>query len=345
MPIDATPFPGPDFEYADDSQTSSVRWRYRRVRFFSGLSRTVFAQSPIVFRDPAAAKVVDIVTLGELLGFNSERDTLVRHRMRLDKWKRHVQWTSTIFLVGFAAGIGFIGGYVATHYEMSLALLAILNFAVSFIASFMAGIIIARITALLVDRRYADSLCVMSIAYLLVELRRDQVLVASDSRGTLVRRIEDLARSIRLLSVRHRVGDIEVQSWLAEHCKRIEQDIRERQRWILMPTDRTLEDVRRYFGQLAPMFIHGMYGTFQWPAPDPALTAGTSSDKRVLKAVFTFVLPALALTFFLWKPPTAFTSTIGLALAVWLLVGVDSAMRLGIVANVVSMLKGMKELK
>lgn len=301
MPSDATPFPGPDFEYADDSQTRSVRWRYRQVRFFSGLSRTVFALSPIVFRDPAAAKVVDIVTLGELLGFDVERDALVR--------------------------------------------LAILNLVVSFIASFMAGIIVARITALLVDRRYADSLCVMSIAYLLVELRRDQVLVASDSRGTLIRRIEDLARSIRLLSVRHRVGDIEVQSWMAEHCKRIERDVRERQRWILMPTDRTLEDVRRYFGQLAPMFIHGMYGTFQWPAPDPALTPGGSSDKRWLKAAFTFILPALGVMFFLWKPPTAFANTIALALAVWLLVGIDAAMRLGIVANVVSMLKGIKELK
>jgi hypothetical protein len=234
---------------------------------------------------------------------------------------------------------------LVSYYKISLALLAIVNLVVSFIASFMAGIIITRITALLVDRRYADSLCVMSIAYLLVELRRDQVLVASDSRGTLIRRIEDLARSIRLLSVRHRVGDTEVQSWMAEHCKRIERDVRERQRWILMPTDRTLEDVRRYFGQLAPMFIHGMYGTFQWPAPDPALTPGGSSDKRWLKAAFTFILPTLGLMFFLWKPPTAFPNTIALALTVWLLVGIDAAMRLGIVANVVSMLKGMKELK
>ena len=72
----------------------------------------------------------------------------------------------------------------------------------SLLIAFIVTQTIRRITAALTSRKYADTLCILTAAYIVVELSRDTVLNNSDQRILLLDRLNDLAKNTLFLGRR-----------------------------------------------------------------------------------------------------------------------------------------------
>lgn len=213
---------------------------------------------------------------------------------------------------------------------------------------------IYKIIETLTIRKFADSVCALTVAYLIVELSRGDVLIDTEKRASLIARTNDLARNTLFLTSRFASRSSQEQEWSSKHFRYMERYIRERERWIITPMETTLADLRRDFHSLAEIYITGNYGKFDWSkVTSPPETITINRRQRLLKAVPRFVGVILPLIFFgilLWQHPQLEsiglgTNIIALIFIAWLLLAIDATLKLGIVAGVINLAKEIKNLK
>lgn len=210
-----------------------------------------------------------------------------------------------------------------------------------------------RLGSALTNKNFAESLCVMIAVYIVVDLSRDDILTDPRKKKTFLTRLDDLARVTLLLSSRYSSRNETNQQWINSHFRQLRQYILERARWAVAPTESTLSDLRQDFYRLASMYLEGSYGTFSWNAEPEPSQQSLPWKTRVFGSVPSFlgiIVPLVLMGLLLRKP--AYLQSVGvssnviaLILIAWLLLAVDSALKLGVVAGITNLAKEIKNLK
>lgn len=299
-------------------------------------------------------RLKSLPTLTELchtIGYSdkSAREIFSFHERRL--WRRGIVITVLLLILIAAALYLSINLFNLVLPHDSRDPFSILGAVITFITYFLLVGVFVRLAFIIADKHFADSLCLMTIVYLLIELQRTDILTRPDLRVDLRHRIDLLARNTLLLHLRFSSRNEVVQCWAHKHFKNMEVHIRERERWVIAPIEGTRSELERDFRSLFPIYLGGRYGDFQWSgsvAGDelPMLTW----KQRVVRAIpkATGLLLPIILLGVLLKSETQFgleTNVITPLLLAWILLTVDSILSLGIAANFTNLVKGIKELK
>jgi hypothetical protein len=210
-----------------------------------------------------------------------------------------------------------------------------------------------RLAVFLMDRVYADTVCVMQSISIVVELSRDDVLAHPGHRRSLLKRITHLARSTRFVALGFADTNSANQAWLADYFRRVELYIREREKWASVPVATTLNDLRHDFYQLAKIFTSSQYGDLPALSVTPeSIPVSPSRSQRVGSLALRFlgvVLPILILGVLFLDPSRLAAlgvqgTTLTLILIAWFLLAVDAVLRLGIVERLAGVAKALKDL-
>lgn len=119
---------------------------------------------------------------------------------------------------------------------------------------------VAKFSATIIDKCYADTLCVLMTIFLLLELSREDILLCSDRHESLSVKIDYLARLTLLLDPCFSSASGNTQLWSRKHFRQLELYMREREHRVIAPVSTTLSDLRKEFGALAMIYIRGNYG-------------------------------------------------------------------------------------
>jgi hypothetical protein len=214
---------------------------------------------------------------------------------------------------------------------------------------------ILRISSLMVDRSFAETLCVVTIINILLDISRDNVLKIPYNKRLLLRRIDYLARKTLLLTSRYLYTSATNRSWVYNHFRHMESFIRERERWVFAPDSTTLETLRDDFHRLLfEVYLGGNYGNFSWTEQTPASSQSHNIWKSQIQdfapRILGVLLPVLLLVLLLWNPTSLYfigldNNMLSLILISWFLLSLDAVLKLGIIASLVSIAKGIKDLK
>lgn len=215
----------------------------------------------------------------------------------------------------------------------------------------MLAMMFRRLTELLLDRHFAEAICATQTLYLLVELRREDVLARTDRRRDLVARLDELARAARLLGLQYGAGQPATRSRVQRHFREIARYVEERRVWAITPMETTLQDLTRDLRELAHIFITGTYGELGWgPEEVDHATSGWRSAVRTAGRAVALVAPFAGIAYLLPRPEVIQSlggtgNVVLLVMIAWALLSVDAVLRLGLVSGVVSLAKSIKELK
>jgi hypothetical protein len=190
---------------------------------------------------------------------------------------------------------------------------------------------------------------------LLIDLSRNDVLIRSDRKRILIRRIDYLDMTILLMPSVYASNNKTTQDWSRKHFKQMSFFIQERARWVIAPLDTTLTDLGRDFFELAAILIKGNYGEFSWQ--DPVEEQEISSlkwQRRIINGLPRFlglILPLILMGLYLLKP-TLFPfireggqTIVTYIFLAWLLLSNDASLKLGIVAGLTKLAKEIKGLE
>ena len=109
-----------------------------------------------------------------------------------------------------------------------------------------------------------ETLCIIQIINLNLELTRDDVIYRRDVKSMILFRMDYLARVTMLIPLHYSIGKPSNQKWIEQHFQNISYYIRERRRWLIAPNETTLDDLRRDFRKLAYYYLTGKYGAWEW---------------------------------------------------------------------------------
>jgi hypothetical protein len=248
-----------------------------------------------------------------------------------------------------------LGQIIAKMHFPILAFFILIFLVLIFIFSiFIIFGLIARISVILVDYHYAETLCVYAIVNLLIELNRDNVLFRSDHRKRAQKRLNVLAQNTLMLAARYKSNDDNTQAWYRIHVLHIERFIRDRERWLMAPQDNTLANLRQSFKDMSIIYILGTYGDFDWPVEEPTEEkTKQSAFSRIANSIVKIlglVLPILIFGFLSFRPDLLEqwdinTELISLILIAWFLISLDAILKLGIVDRLLTVAKEIRELK
>jgi hypothetical protein len=278
--------------------------------------------------------------------------------------RRYMRYYSFLSLIGLV--IYLVLGLIIAAVASTLLLTILTNrslsyFGVGTLFSLVALLLIFvayrtafRFSVFLMDRMYADTVCVLQSISIVVELSRDNVLSHPDRRRTLLKRMNHLSRCVRFLALSHSETSQANQMWLTEYFGKTELYIREREKLVVIPVATTLADLRRDFNQLAKVFSISQYGDLPSAAlvSQPQLPT-TTRAQRVMTVILRFLgimTPVLILGFLLLDPSRMSAlgpngTSLTLILVAWLLLAIDGVLHLGIVERVASVAKAMKDLQ
>lgn len=212
-------------------------------------------------------------------------------------------------------------------------------------------VLAGKIVTIVLDRRFADSLIILSSIYLVDDLNQDNDLGDPEYKRRILERLRILRRNTLLLSQTFTATNSESNQEAVIHLKSIETYIREREGWVITPKKNTLELLRKDFDKLAMVLISGQYGEFKTKTKhkinEVTPVALTFIDK-LLRVVF-FLFPYLILLILYIR--TEFitnlglnTTTVFLVGIAWILLTIDARLKLGFVERVAGMAKTIKEL-
>lgn len=209
--------------------------------------------------------------------------------------------------------------------------------------------------------KFTNNLCITNALFIIIELDRPEILINPRKRKKLLDRIRKLAVITLFLPQYYKHTGQASLDWLEEHFKNMSFHILERGRWAITPTELTLGDLRGDFYELAGMYITGRYGEFKSPSM-PSTSKSKSTWKTQLlitvSQLLSVAIPVILLIPSVYKnifdhsvDPKTVTfhgvdpKTVTLILISWLLISVDSILKLGIMKNFIDLWKGIKDSK
>ncbi|HYR11037.1 MAG TPA: hypothetical protein VEQ60_24870 [Longimicrobium sp.] len=317
---------------------------------------------PVARRGQKGDAITPLSIIGQAMGFGDERSQrLLQHHH--DRRLRRYRIINRMIMLVFVAMLLFSGEDLPVSWPgeggdrpgdaVTRGLVYALFLAGEYGFYFLLVGITLRLAQVLIDRYFAESLCATHAMYLLVELQHEDVLSRADRRIELVRRFDALARTTRLLALRYGPADPERRLRVQHHFREMAGYIAERRTWAVTPLASTLEDLKRDVRELVRIFTLGTYGEFRWVTetadPEPALR-GWKPLLRGIGKTAGLLAPTAAMMYLLGHPQQlqalGFSSeTVGMLLAAWVFLTLDSMFQFGVVSGLVGLARGIKELR
>jgi hypothetical protein len=208
----------------------------------------------------------------------------------------------------------------------------------------------------LLDKFYADSLCVQASLGVLVELARPQVLNNPSRKRFLLFYIGEVARYTSLLPLCFRSSSRLVYEKTQNHFRKIERFVREQERFAIMPESNSIKELQKNLLQLTHLFISGNYGEFEWQGEEEIAQPVVETPQTWYQRTLSFLGKTIGLgiplagLYFTFAKPSIFSglpidvNTVSLVALAWLFLSIDSVLQLGLTAKVVATAKEIKDL-
>lgn len=367
--------PPGNFKRKADEALKSRHWY---IRYLASFRLTMEILVGIFKGDSEKARVPNLVRFGEAVGFNdpNTRELLLYHQQRLNLHNRlkvilYFSLTLPAFplLLFISDQLPFIQKTLEssplTKVWTPLASETLLEVVIVILFTTLGGLILIviagtalRFSSVVTGRLFAETLCIETFMYLIVELSRDDVLTRSTRRKGLLIRINHLAQNTLLLSSRYASKDEINKNWLEKHFRHMERYIREREQWVIAPRETTLDDLRQdFYSLLANIYMTGDYGNFKWSSGDKETKPEVSKSSRLQylltklpRFLVGIVLPLVGLGLIVMGRGDLFTETHidpkiwTLIFITWFLLAIDAILKIGIVAGFTDVAKGLKDL-
>jgi hypothetical protein len=355
------------FEFVDEISPLAHPLLYFRQRFNSWTGNSP-VWSPIVYREHK--RTPSLMEKGEIIGVAEAtlQAALQYHDHRLALRQK----VRNFFLIIFLLSISILWFVLDRYYGLvaqvrdfweSLGQITGIEVATAFLLTifisgyflyFFVGILCYKLSTILADRHFADTLCVRCVLDITLQLSRQDVLSRSDARRILHRRLGVMVRNLSLLAQRYGSRSEINRVWAQQHFGKFALFIGERERWVISPLPSSLQDLRRDFNQLQSNLILGHYGEFNWNSVATiSEVASIPLAQKVLTKLIRLlgiVLPLLIMAYLLAKPEVIERLNINpnilaLVFIAWLLLAIDTALKLGFVAGVINLAKEFRQLK
>jgi hypothetical protein len=301
--------------------------------------------SPVMAHRGKKLRSPSLGALGLAVGFNDPISLkgLEFHSSRIERRGRLLVAPVVLPVVSFAAWLCFLS-LTSNNPDRGWAPFLALGLIV------FSWPMLIKLGVVLLDRRFAESMCLMTALYLVVYLECDDVLANPRLKILLLRYMDDLARNTLLIALKgERQGE---GSWTNQHFSNLASYIRKRQQWVIAPMPTTLGDLRSDFYQLAAIYLAGNYGAFVWP-PERDQQTGPQQGHLVagLLRILGFIVPLAVLALLIFEKGRweilrdVPTNTLWLILIAWVLLSIDTGLKLGVVSSVIALAKSIRELK
>ncbi len=215
-------------------------------------------------------------------------------------------------------------------------------------------IIYSRLLVRIIEYLIPETLCVIQIINLNLELKRDDVTYRRDVKSMILFRMNYLARVTTLIPWHYSIGKSVSQEWIQQHFKNMAYYILERRRWLIAPRQTTLSNLRENFYNLAYYYFTEEYGSWEWQFFQ--MTAEVIKQTRLQKIqeiAIRFIgitLPLMIMAFYILFPeklpnPNAeINKNLPYIFIAWLLVSLDVTLKLGVIESLVKLITGLKDL-
>lgn len=209
-----------------------------RTRFLDSLSRVVTRVfgttpllSPVAFREGGPDRPLPTLReIGSALGFDRPEDAVMLdyHRDRLRSRRKlrdgySAPIGSGIILALVLAVVGILwllggakdpfGGRAFEGFTGLSAGMKALSIAMSIFLMYVVSGVGMKVGTILTDRQFADTLCLYTLLYLLLELERPDVLTRSERRRAVHERVNHLARGTILLGLQFSSPNPMMREW------------------------------------------------------------------------------------------------------------------------------------
>jgi hypothetical protein len=167
-------------------------------------------------------------------------------------------------------------------------------------------IIYSRLYFRIVEYLMPETLCIIQIINLNLELTRDDVIYRRDVKSMVLFRMDYLARVTMLIPLHYGIGKPSNEKWIQQHFQNISYYIRERRRWLIAPNETTLDDLRRDFRKLAYYYLTGKYGAWEWQSFElPTEVSKQTRFQKIQGNLIRFIVvtvPLLIMAFYILFP-------------------------------------------
>lgn len=217
-------------------------------------------------------------------------------------------------------------------------------------------VVLIKAVLVMLDKYYADSLCVQASLGVLVELTRPQVLSDPSQKRYLLVYINEVARYALLLPLCFRSSSKSANEKIQNHFHRIEKFVRTQEVLVIMPESNTLRVLQSNFLKLTQLFNSGNYGDFKWQGEEEKIQSPVEVSLKWYQIFLSWAGKAVGLgiplvgLYFTFAKPTAFAGfpidekTVTLIAVTWLFLSIDSVFQLGITAKIITTAKEIKDL-
>lgn len=258
-----------------------------------------------------------------------------------------------VMVLAFPFFYAYIGIYFVLRSLLSVNIDPVITALLFFIPLFYLYRTAGRISILMLERKFADTLCVMQITYILILLTRDDVL--HKRKADLLHRMNFLANKLILMGMNYTGSDIVNKKWAYDYFRKISRFVRERERLIIAPTEDTLDQLRKDMLYLGNILASGKYGAFDFQVSE--VEKDEQKPRSLLERVLavsigigSVAIPILVISFMIVSPEgfnqlNINRDTVFYISIAWLLLALDKLFGMGIVESFLSLLKATKELR
>ena len=334
--------------YFMDELSGYNRWIYIWTGLSQKLTRFTSIIAPVIHKGSKGWSPVSIDCLAKALGITDPQASTIiglhKHRLR----KRAIAILAVLlplWLPFTLVPLSFSFGWLARDFGIVVVVFA-------FVFVYFSAV--TKLCALIVDKHYADSLCVLTALFVLCEMTRDDMLSHPEKRRSLLHRIEALARLTRLLGANFPGGCESTRRWAFKHFRNLELYVREIERAVIAPTNETVTNLRDKMAVLIELYLFGNYGEDLWNgnSPDHENVQESKVNRWVIQIqrVMGILIPGVLLIVIGVYPNIASsigveTNTLFLISITWFILALDAILGLGIVDKVVKTAKEIRELK
>jgi len=233
-------------------------------------------------------------------------------------------------------------------------LIIFINYIIILFFQISIQLIYLRLLFRIMEYLIPETLCIMQIINLNLELTRNDVIYRRDVKSMILFRMDYLARVTTLIPWHYGIGKPSNQKWIQQHFQNISYYIRERRRWLIAPNETTLDDLRKDFRKLAYYYLTGKYGAWEWQSFElPTEVIKQTRFQKIqgtLIRFFGILLPLIImglLMLFHEKFPNSYQEifkNLPYIFIAWLLVSLDITLKLGVIESLTKLITGLKDL-
>jgi hypothetical protein len=333
------------YKYRDENPISN---------FFDSLSGLKEIKPPIVEKKFLSRftpkREYFILQVAEFLGIQNEsnRSLLEWHDKRLRKFKSTVNWVRWLLIIGLP--FVFISSFFAATWVQNFVSNSIIWI---FYLLLLFG---NRISFLIIKKYYADTICLMNGLSLMLALFHPDGISTPTNRTRIQKRMDYLANSIIQLTQLYKSTSTETDQFIYDHFHAMENYVRERETLVVLPREGTFDQLKKDLATLLPFLINGNYGDFSVPAKEKQDEAKEVPYwRRVASGILGMlgiVVPVITLVAhygFKAIPSQGTdageTNTLIIMMVAWLLLTLDSILKLGLIETFTNIVKSVRELR